>query len=235
MDIAVTPTLPFVISVMPFEKQLIAEAIVVHGSALEFPKRPCTDTEELSLISKLFNRWERKKASKIAFEGLADDILDLVGESEGNMQQAISLQMRENVYRSLFVSLGTPMEMNRCYSQIAKSRNPWIKHAILTTPDVVEFLQLISFSIDEDDLAAWGGLVAMLMKLPKEMERWTSKVASTFGFDIWKVVRMFSIQDTCPESGLALLEFWESPTQRHLAEILSSEYRQIRIGKSKVI
>ena len=40
MDIAVTPTLPFVISVMPFEKQLIAEAIVVHGSALEFPETP---------------------------------------------------------------------------------------------------------------------------------------------------------------------------------------------------
>ena len=104
------------------------------------------------------------------------------------MQQAISLQMRENVYRSLFVSLGTPIELNGCYSQIAKARNPWIKQAILTTPDVVEFLQSISFSINEDDLAAWRGLVAMLMKLPKEMERWISKVASTFGFDIWKVV-----------------------------------------------
>lgn len=231
----------FTVSLMPFEKQLLAE-IASTGDFRSPPQRRI-DINIFSLIIRLFDRWQRKRATTHAIECLIDYIDDYLVEPDGDStEQSFTTNQRLDCYRSFFATLGTPFQINRCYSQYSETKNPWFKTELLSAPDPRKVLSSVRTGLDIEDWGSWKILAEMFMKCQNEMERWTSEISSKVGlvqtregFQIWQVVRMYSIHSTRPQSGPALLGLLESEEYKSLATKLLAQYEKTEDDQVKIL
>jgi len=227
----------FVVSLLDFEKRLIASvASPSEGESVVPQGFNSTLLDAVAIL--LFDRWQRKIATKNELENLVEDMSELSAESNDLGFATFSNPHRLSGYRSFFSSLGKPYQLNQIYSRAAERKNIRFKEAMLSVPDLIKFLRSMRLEIDKDDWSSWRLLAKMFIKFPEEMQCWTSEESSKVslvehwdGFQIWNVVRLFTIHLTRPQSGPILLRMWQE--RQDLATKLWSQYQEVQARQTQ--
>lgn len=223
------PLPSFVVSLMPFERQLLAEvASADHEVRAILGRR--RDNDLRTGFGSVFEHWGPVVAARKAVKTVTHDLrravrpgvnfkeslLRVIDQTE---PEFFSQDLRGGAFQAFFRILETPRDTNSCRAQKSKTNNPSFKDSLLSTDDVLKFFESMIFSFNEDDWGSWKILLAMFIKCPDQMGRWILDVPRVLhfftyerniGFEILNVVRMYFIHLARPQTQSTLLQLCES-------------------------
>src|SRR5579859_30348 len=185
----------YVIGFAPFERALLSA--IASECALSLS----TDDESNTMISPLLYSWEVLLDGWNAIEDMKSNLCQL---------EHISADDRARAFSVFTNVLQGPNGIRKYRADQAKAQNPWFLDLLLSTEDVIKFLEDINFIVNDADKECWQILSSMVKTLPEEMAVWTGYRDRAFtmdGFDLWKVCRKFVNRLKKPRSGPELLDF----------------------------
>lgn len=220
---------------MPFETLLLTR-VAVADVQLQSILASLEDSEELQkLVRTVVHRWEPVMAVKRELHYLAKDLEWLrKTDPDSPAPRELSLLQRETLYNAFFRKLRAPWDSNRCRSQVAEAQNPWVKHSLLHSSNVLHLLQSMNIVMNKGDWSSWKVLFAMMKRFPSELYRWLFQVPrrshyvdyEDTGFDLLNIVRMYFLQLVRPQRGHTLLEICK--TQNDLGARFWSRFQEER-------
>jgi hypothetical protein len=219
----------FVVSLMPFERQLLAEVACADHLIRAIVEHKIMDDLRLTSFQTVFDQWGPVIATKEAIRILKNELWRAVRPT-ANIRESLlpvvdpdepdvfSQELRKDAFRAFFASLETPRETNSPRAQSSKHNNPWFQVGLLSTENVLKFLESITVGVNEDDWFHWKILMAMFLRCPDQMTRWLFDVPGVLqvftyrnvGFEIVNVLRMYFIHLRRPQTEATILQLCES-------------------------
>jgi hypothetical protein len=219
----------FVVSLMPFERQLLAGVACADHEIRAIVEDKIKDDWRLPIFQTVFDQWGPVIATGEAINRLTKDLRRAV-RPPANFKESLSpvidpdepdvfsQELRQDAFRAFFASLETPRQTNSPRAHSSKHNNPWFHVGLLSTDNVLKFLGSISVGMNEDDWFHWKILLAMFLKCPDQMKRWIFDVPCVLhvftyrhiGFEIVNVLRMYFIYLRRPQTEATLLQLCES-------------------------
>jgi hypothetical protein len=204
----------FVVSLLPFEKQLLARIASADNSLATILANQENDADLPRSVVEIFHRWEHAIVAKNGLKTVAKELTRLNTPTPNSF----SPEQCKAAYRSFILMLGVPSDSNRYRSNDTECKNTDFEHKMLHAPDILLFLKSVRIESNPEDLSSWKIMAAMLRRHSTEMRRWLFEVPPKFavfyeeetGFEIVNVTRMYLIQLLRPQSDLALIELCEN-------------------------